>query len=75
MSFHTGIAEIGTLMGAPARANIIAALMGGSALTATELAQAAGVSSQTASSHLAKLTPARLLAVEKQGRHHYYRDH
>src|SRR5690606_9752140 len=39
----------------------------------SELAFAAGVTPQTASSHLAKLTDAGLLAVEKQGRHRYYR--
>ena len=46
------IARIGTLIGDPARANMLTALMGGQALTATELAQAAGVTLQTASSHL-----------------------
>jgi DNA-binding transcriptional ArsR family regulator len=73
MSLNTGIAEIGALIGDPARANMIAALMAGRALTATELAYAAGISRQTASGHLAKLTQARLLAVDKQGRHRYYR--
>ncbi len=49
------IAFIGSLIGDPARANMLTALMGGRALTATELAQEAGVTPQTASSHLAKL--------------------
>ena len=73
MSRNTGVAEIGALIGDPARANMIAALMAGRALTATELAHAAGVSRQTTSSHLAKLTQAGWLEVEKQGRHRYYR--
>lgn len=73
MNSNTGIAEIGALMGEPARANMIAALMAGRALTATELAHVAGVSRQTASGHLARLTQAGVLAVEKQGRHRYYR--
>jgi DNA-binding transcriptional ArsR family regulator len=73
MSLNTSIAEIGALMGDPARVNIIAALMAGRALTATELAHIAGVSRQTTSSHLAKLAAAGLLAMERQGRHRYYR--
>jgi DNA-binding transcriptional ArsR family regulator len=60
-------------VGDPARANILAALIDGRALTATELAAIAGVAPQTASGHLAKLTRANLLALNKQGRHRYYR--
>jgi DNA-binding transcriptional ArsR family regulator len=67
------MAEIGALVGDPARANILSALLGGRALTATELAFAAGVSPQTTSGHLGKLLGARLLVLMKQGRHRYYR--
>jgi DNA-binding transcriptional ArsR family regulator len=67
------LAEIGALVGDPARANILAALMDGRALTAGELAYVAGVAPQTGSGHLAKLAEANLLALEKQGRHRYYR--
>jgi DNA-binding transcriptional ArsR family regulator len=67
------IAEVAALVGDPARANILCALLGGRAVTAAELAIAAHVSPQTASGHLAKLTTARLLVVAKQGRHRYYR--
>lgn len=67
------IAEVASLIGDAARANMLAALMGGQALTAGELARHAGVSPQTTSGHLARMTEARLLAVEKQGRHRYYR--
>src|SRR5712691_11260692 len=67
------LAEIGALVGDPARANILAALMDGRALTAGELAYVASVAPQTASGHLAKLAEANLLALEKQGRHRYYR--
>lgn len=66
------IARIAALIGDPARANILLALVGGKALTATELAGAAGVSLQTASSHLAKLEDGRLLTQRKQGRHRYF---
>jgi hypothetical protein len=42
-------------------------------LTATELARVAGITPQTASGHLARLTVGGLVAVEKQGRHRYHR--
>jgi hypothetical protein len=48
-------------------------LMDGRALTASELAQLAGITAQTASSHLTRMTEAGLLQVEKQGRHRYHR--
>lgn len=66
------ISLIGSLVGDPARANMLAALMGGHALTATELAAACGVTPQTASSHLAKLEAGGLLRQRKQGRHRYF---
>lgn len=66
-------AAIGALVGDPARASMLVALMDGRALTATELAAVAGVTPQTASSHLAQLVDGELLAVERQGRHRYHR--
>jgi DNA-binding transcriptional ArsR family regulator len=67
------IAMVGSLVGDPARANMLTALMSGKALTASELAQEAGITPQTASSHLAKLEAGGLVEPEKQGRHRYYR--
>src|SRR5262249_26228310 len=67
------IARIAALIGDHARAEILTALMSGQALTATELGHIAGVTKQTVSAHLAKLLDARLLAVENQGRHRYFR--
>ena len=67
------MAEIAALVGDPARANILSALMGGRALTAKELAGVAGVSPQTTSGHLGKLFGANLVARVKQGRHRYFR--
>lgn len=67
------MAEIGLLIGEPARAAMLDALMDGRALTAGELAGVAGVTPQTASGHLARMTEANLLAVERQGRHRYHR--
>lgn len=52
---------------------MLAALMGGQSLTGGELAFLAGVSRSTASEHLAKLVGARLIAVTKKRRFHYYR--
>lgn len=70
---NLSLAEIGALIGDPARANMLSALMDGRALTASELAWHAGVTAQTASGHLGKLTTAGLLALERQGRHRYFR--
>ena len=67
------IATIASLIGDRARATILMCLMAGRALTATELARAARVTKQTASSHLSKLVGARLVAVESVGRHRYFR--
>ena len=49
---------IAALVGDPARANMLTALMTGRALTASELAQEAGITPQTASSHLGNWKPA-----------------
>lgn len=66
------ISLIGSLIGDPARANILTALMCGKALTATELSLEAGVTKQTASAHLKKLEDAQLISQTKNGRHKYY---
>ena len=73
MASQSLFAEIAALSGDPARASMLHALMDGRALTATELARAAGIAPQSASSHLARMTAVGLLAVEKQGRHRYHR--
>ncbi|MBR9973215.1 helix-turn-helix transcriptional regulator [Magnetospirillum sp. J10] len=73
MASANAIAEIAALIGDAARTNMLSALMGGQALTAGELAGHASVTAQTASGHLAKMLAAGLLALEKQGRHRYYR--
>src|SRR3954470_18463134 len=67
------IAALASLLADPARCKILLALDDGRALPASTLADEAGVSRQTASSHLGKLTDAGLLAVETHGRHRYYR--
>jgi DNA-binding transcriptional ArsR family regulator len=70
---ETDISSIAALIGEPARAAMLTALMGGIALPAGELAEIACVSPQTASTHLQKLLEGQLLNVETQGRHRYYR--
>jgi len=67
------IAMVASLVGDPARANMLTALLSGRALTASELSQEAGITPQTASSHLSKLEIGGLIEQEKQGRHRYYR--
>jgi DNA-binding transcriptional ArsR family regulator len=65
--------EVAALVGDTTRATILAALMGGQALTSSELASLARVSRPTASGHLAKLVNARLIAVTRKRRFSYYR--
>ncbi|MGH8781692.1 ArsR/SmtB family transcription factor [Paraburkholderia sp.] len=67
------IASTAFLIADPARANMLMALVAGRALPAGELAYAAGVTAQTASTHLAKLLDGGLVTVEIEGRHRYYR--
>ena len=67
------IARIAALLGDPARADVLTALMADRALTATELAGIAGVTKQTMSAHLSKLLDAALIVVDQQGRHRYFR--
>ncbi|WP_273732404.1 ArsR/SmtB family transcription factor [Mycolicibacterium septicum] len=67
------IAAVAALLADPARCKVLLALDDGRALPAGVLAEEAGISRPTASSHLAKLTGAGLLTVRTQGRHRYYR--
>lgn len=66
------ISRIAALMGDPARGNMLAALMDGRALTARELADAAGITAATASGHLRQLVEGGLLQDRKQGRHKFF---
>ena len=67
------ISIVAALIGNPACANMLVALLAGPALTATELAQEAGLTLSTVSGHLARLERAGLVAIERQGRHRYFR--
>ena len=67
------LSAVGALLAEPARASILLALSGGVALPASELAQRAGVTPSTTSTHLARLLSVGWVAVERHGRHRYYR--
>jgi DNA-binding transcriptional ArsR family regulator len=73
MNTQSDIASIAFLIGEPARATILTALLGGVALPAGELAMRCRLTQQTVSAHLAKLVAGGLLVVESCGRHRYYR--
>lgn len=73
MNSQPNIASAAALIADPARAVMLVALLDGRARPAGELAYAAGVTAQTASSHLGKLLAGGLLTVEIEGRHRYYR--
>ena len=70
---HEGpyFAQAAALIGDPARATMLAALMREHALTASELASISGITPQTASSHIRKLSETGLVRKRQQGRHHY----
>lgn len=72
MKDEPDIARLGALIGDPARASMLTALLSGKALTASELAFEAGITAQTASSHLAKIQAGGLLQERRQGRHRYF---
>jgi DNA-binding transcriptional ArsR family regulator len=65
--------EAAALMGDPARARMLTAMLDGRAWTATELAFEASVAPSTASAHLARLLSGGLVSDVRQGRHRYFR--
>ncbi|HEU5348059.1 MAG TPA: metalloregulator ArsR/SmtB family transcription factor, partial [Ktedonobacterales bacterium] len=67
------LAAVAALIGESARATILAALLGGESLPATDLAHRCRLTPQTVSTHLARLVDGGLLSVERSGRHKYYR--
>ncbi len=64
--------EVAALVGDTARATMLGALMGGQALTSSELADLARISRPTASEHLTKMVGAKLLTVTQKRRNRYY---
>lgn len=67
------LAELGSLVGDPARTCMLISLRRAGEMTSRQLADAAGVAPQTASGHLSKLSAAGLVRVEKRGRFHFFR--
>ena len=66
------IAQTAAMIGDPARANMLMALMSGMALTSNELAREAGVTPSTASGHLSQLEASGLVTSRRQGRCRYF---
>lgn len=73
MPYELNVSAVAALIADPTRTAMLVALLDGRALPAGELAYTSGVTAQTASAHLARLLRGGLVAVEKQGRHRYYR--
>jgi len=69
----TSIEGVASLIGEAGRIHILTALLDGNSHSAAELALAAGVSAQTASSHLAKLVEGGLIVSERKGRQRFFR--
>jgi len=67
------IALVAALMGEPARAKVLMALLDGRALAASTLAAEAGVSASTLSAHLGRLVDGDLVSVQSSGRNRYFR--
>ena len=66
------LAKLAALIADPGRASILSRLMDGRPQAASELAQVAGVTPQTASWHLARLAGRALLKVERRGPRRLY---
>ena len=64
--------RIAALMADPTRARMLAALLGGEYRSAGELARAAGITPQAASTQLARLVDNALVSMRQQGRHKYF---
>lgn len=73
MQTEPDLSTVAALIGDPARATILSALLGGVSLPASELAYRAHITAQTTSAHLSKLVEGGLLQMERSGRHRYYR--
>jgi DNA-binding transcriptional ArsR family regulator len=69
----TPIARIAQLIGEAGRIQMLTALLDGNGHSASELAMAAAVSPQTASSHLSKLLLGGLVVSERSGRQRLFR--
>ncbi len=64
--------RIAAVIADPSRSRMLAALLGGEYRSAGELAKAAGITAQAASTQLAQLLDHGLIALRQQGRHKYF---
>ncbi|MFT3872855.1 MAG: metalloregulator ArsR/SmtB family transcription factor [Nocardioides sp.] len=72
MSTSNDLATLGRLLAVPSRAAMLDALFDGGDWAVGDLARAAGISSSTASEHLAAMTAGGLVTSTQQGRHRLY---
>jgi DNA-binding transcriptional ArsR family regulator len=73
MDGDADVAAAAALIGEPARAALLLALMEEEQLPARELAARARIAPSTASGHLARLVDGGLITGERSGRHRYFR--
>jgi len=73
MKYGPDVSVVASLIGEPARSNMVMALMSGFSLSAAELAREAGITPSTATGHLGKLEASGLLVSTRQGRHRHFR--
>ena len=71
--YDSDIAPVAALLADQARAAMLMGLLDGLPRAAGELGKLAGVTAPTASAHLARLLDGGMVAVQRQGRHRYYR--
>jgi DNA-binding transcriptional ArsR family regulator len=69
---RVGSAAVEELIGEPARAAILIALLDGKSRTAGELGLTAKISAQSARAHLSKLVDGGLLTMHRSNRHRFY---
>ncbi len=72
MAADPDIAPVAAAIGQRARATMLTVLLGGTPVTVTELARAAGVTPSTASLHLATLASRHLVTAQAAGRERHY---
>ncbi|MBV9434054.1 MAG: helix-turn-helix transcriptional regulator [Hyphomicrobiales bacterium] len=72
MKYGPDISIVASMIGDPARTNMLMALMSGRSLPAAELAREAGVTASTASVHLAKLEANGLIKGKRDGRFRHF---
>lgn len=73
MKYGPDVSIVASMIGDPARSNMVMALMSGLSLSAAELAREAAITPSTATGHLGKLEASGILVSSRQGRHRHFR--